>query len=264
VALFASAYTSCGIHRDEDTMNNTDTSILEVDNDTHTTQFARGLLLSPAEVEYVAQDHDPMTRQQVKGHWFLCGHCSPAMFDHIIKQQGTQLKHDLSLYTFGGNNLGAGATFLLLTQYFEGAQHRFLLPIWDPRVPAFLQAIEAGLFSVLLARQGDERATILTSGAVAAVTELLAYRTQPTQAQLSELLAGLPGVLEQAASPALDAEACESYQGAQELRDVSLSVVIEALVPDAMRQEALQRQAQQQQATPQEAMLATTSSSWLH
>lgn len=254
-------------------MHNTEPSILEVDHDTHTTQFARALLLSPAEMEHAAQDHDPMTRQQVKGHWFLCGDCSPAMFDSIVRQEGTQVQHDLTLYTCGGSNLGAGATFLLLTQYFEGAQHRFLLPIWDPRVPAFLQAIEEGRFSVSLARQGDERATILTSGAVASVTELLAYRTQPSQEQLRELVAGLPGVLEQAASPALDTEAWESHQGTQELRDVSLSVVIEALITDAMRQEALQRQTQQQamqqeatphETTPHEAMLATTRSSWLH
>ena len=77
------------------------------------------------------------------------------MFDHIARQGDVGLRHALGVF-----RRGDGTKLLVATQQLGNAQHRFLVPTWDPRVPNLLEAFSQGQTSISLARKGDTQAVV--------------------------------------------------------------------------------------------------------
>ena len=206
-------------------MNITDHTIFESLKKTHRAQYTMGRLMSPEEVEEATEDHDQRTRQRVRGHWFLCGDCSQEMFDDIVRQGDATLRHALGVI-----QRDDGTKFLVVTHQLGKAQHRFLVPMWDPRVPDLLHAVSRGRYSISLARKGDTQALVLSAAANAPLAaELQKHLNMPTPdtQQLQTLLRALPTMMETAAEP-------DNFPNLEEsltITDVSLSIVFDAMVP---------------------------------
>lgn len=204
----------------------TDSTIYETQKSTHRAQYTMARLMSPEEVEEATEDHDQRTRQRVRGHWFLCGDCSQEMFDDIARQGDVAIRHALGVF-----QRGDGTKFLVVTHQLGNAQHRFLVPMWDPRVPNLLDALSQGQTSISLARKGDTQAVVLSATADAPLTlELRKHLDMhiPGPQQLQRLLQALPKLMETAAEPENFPELIEGVA----VTDVSLSVVFDVMLPN--------------------------------
>ena len=177
----------------------TDSTIFETQKSTHRAQYTMARLMSPEEVEEATEDHDQRTRQRVRGHWFLCGDCSQEMFDDIVRKGDAALRHALGVI-----QRDDGTKFLVVTHQLGNAQHRFLVPMWDPRVPDLLDAVSLGRYSISLARKGDTHALVLSAYANAPLAAELRKHLDmpmPDPQQLQGLLQALPKLMETAAEP---------------------------------------------------------------
>lgn len=207
-------------------MNFTDSTIFEIQKTGHRAQYTMGRLMSPEEVDEATEGYDPHVQSLIKGHWFLCGDCSQEMFDDIARQGEVAIRHALGVF-----QRGDGTKFLVVTHQLGNAQHRFLVPGWDPRVPDFLQAVSQGFYSVSLARKGDTEALVLSGtpdAPLALKLRKLLNMSTPEPQQLQTLLRGLPRLMETAAEPENFPELIEGVA----VTDVSLSVVFDAMLPN--------------------------------
>ena len=203
----------------------TDSTIFEIQKTSHRAQYTMGRLMSPEEVDEATEDHDHQTRQRVRGHWFLCGDCSQEMFDHIARQGDATLRHALGVI-----QRDDGTKFLVVTHQLGNAQHRFLVPMWDPRVPDLLDAVSLGRYSISLARKGDTHALVLSAYANAPLAAELRKHLDmpmPDPQQLQGLLQALPKLMETAAEPEHFPNLIEGVK----VTDVSLSIVFDAMLP---------------------------------
>jgi hypothetical protein len=123
-----------------------------------------------------------------------------------------------------------GTRFLVVTHQLGNAQHRFLVPMWDPRVPSLLDALRQGQISISLARKGDTQALVLSATANASLAlELRKHLDMhmPEPQQLQALLRALPQWMETVAEPEQFPNLVEGLA----ITDVSVSIVFDAMQP---------------------------------
>lgn len=206
-------------------MHITDHTIFESHQTSHLAQYTLGRLMSPEEVEEATEDHNELTHQRVRGRWSLCGDCSQDMFDDIVRKGDATLRHALGVI-----QRDDGTKFLVVTHQLGNAQHRFLVPMWDPRMPDLLDAVSLGRYCISLARKGGTQAMVLSATANASLAaELRKHldRPVPDPQQLQALLQALPQLMEAAAEP----ENFPNLMEGQAITDVSVSVVFDAMLP---------------------------------
>ena len=204
-----------------------DSTIYEIRKSGHRAQYTMGRLMSPNEVEEATEGYDPHVRSRIRGHWSLCGDCSQEMFDGIARLGAAALR-----YSVGVSQRGDDTKFLVITHQLGNAQHRFLVPMWDPRVPNLLEAFSQGQTSISLARKGDTRAVVLPTAADAPMAQRLRNHLHvPEQQQIQALLQTLPALIEQAAQP----QRIPTLVEGQDISDVSVSIVFDALRPSLNR-----------------------------
>ena len=207
-------------------MHTIHSNILDIQKTGYRAQYTVGRLMSSNEVDEATEDYDHLTRQRVEGHWFLCGDCSQEMFDGIALQGEAALR-----YSLGVSQRGDDTKFLVITHQLGNAQHRFLVPMWDPRVPNLLEAFSQGQTSISLARKGDTRAVVLSLTADAPFAlELRKHLDMymPDSQRLQALLRAMPQWMETAAEP-------EQFPNLGEglvINDVSVSIVFDAMLPN--------------------------------
>ncbi|CAG9187467.1 hypothetical protein [Cupriavidus pinatubonensis] len=175
---------------------------------------SHGRLMDPGEVQEAAA-----RRQGIPGllsGWCLCGDTTESMFDAIIKH-GDGV--DVRLSGFVGPANGAYAT---ITQQVGGMQHRFLLPLYEPPVIAFLKALERQPIQVMLGRAGQDQALMLHNALPWRNILPLVGMCEPNRrvgvvATLEELTEAVHAVSRPETIPSV-------YKGIA-LRDVSVSVI---------------------------------------
>ena len=207
-------------------MHTLHSNILDIQKTGHRAQYTVGRLMSPKEVEEATEGYDHQTRQRVRGHWLLCGDCSQEMFDHIARLGAAALRHSLGVI-----QRDDGTKFLVVTHQLGNAQHRFLVPMWDPRVPDLLDAVSLGRYSISLARKGDTQALVLSAAANAPLSKELRKHLDipmPEPQQLQALLRALPQLMETAAEP----EQFSNLMEGLAIADVSVSIVFDAMLPN--------------------------------
>jgi len=204
-------------------MHTTDNPIYEIQKTSHRAQYTVGRLMSPEQVDQATQGYEYLTRQSLRGHWSLCGDCSQEMFDNIARQGDVALRHALGVI-----QRDDGTKFLVVTHQIGKAQHRFLVPMWDPRVPDLLHAVSIGRYSISLKRKGDTQAVVLSADAdVPLAIELRKHlMPMPDPKQLQSLLRALPQFMETVATPV----AFPNLQEGLAITDVSVSIVFYAMV----------------------------------
>ena len=204
----------------------TDSTIFEIQRTGHRAQYTMGRLMSPKEVDEATEGYEPHVQSRIRGHWFLCGDCSQEMFDDIARQGDVELRHALGVFQRGN-----GTKFLVVTHQLGNAQHRFLVPMWDPRVPNLLDALSQGLTSISLARKGDTQAVVLSLTADAPYAlELRKHLDMfmPDPQRLQALLRAMPEWMETAAEP----EQFPNLMEGLAITDVSVSIVFDAMLPN--------------------------------
>ena len=180
----------------------------------------------PTKLDEASEGYDHQTRQRVRGHWFLCGDCSQEMFDGIARHGEAALR-----YSLGVSQRGDDIKFLVVNHQLGNAQHRFLVPMWDPRVPNLVEALSQGQTSISLARKGDTQAVVLSLTADAPYAlELRKHLDMfmPDPQRLQALLRATPEWMETAAEPEQFPNLIEGLA----ITDVSVSIVFDAMLPN--------------------------------
>ena len=207
-------------------MHTIHSNILDIQKTGYRAQYTVGRLMSPNEVDEATEDYDHLTRLRVEGHWFLCGDCSQEMFDGIARHGEAALR-----YSLGVSQRGDDIKFLVVNHQLGNAQHRFLVPMWDPRVPNLVEALSQGQTSISLARKGDTQAVVLSLTADAPYAlELRKHLDMfmPDPQRLQALLRAMPEWMETAAEPEQFPNLIEGLA----ITDVSVSIVFDAMLPN--------------------------------
>lgn len=114
-------------------------------------------LMSPEEVYGATLSQPEYVRERVRNKWSLCGDVNDKTFDLLMKQADGSLPLRITAY-----KTPAGAPYAVMTHQLAGGfQHRFLLPLYAPRVAKFLAAMDHDELGFLLGKNGEMAAVVL-------------------------------------------------------------------------------------------------------
>ncbi len=118
-----------------------------------------GRLMSPEEVNAAIGTQPDQVIQEVVGCWTLCGDVSTGMFSAL--RAASVLRGATERVTAFLSPAGAG--YAVLTQQLQGFQHRFLLPLFEPRIIAFVAAMNRDSLVYSLGNDDDAEALVWRS-----------------------------------------------------------------------------------------------------
>jgi hypothetical protein len=179
--------------------------------------FSPATLWSPGEVQTAIAQEPLDLRKKFKGSWYLCGDISNEMFKVLAEES----RQELALRVFGIET-PVGARYGIVCHQIRSHVHRFLLPLYEPRVGDFLLAMRGGRLGIQLGREGSEHAAMLTAQAP----------LEPELVPLVKLASPLPRELARLAIGELASVIAETSQpsgfnvGPEPAYEVSLSVVL--------------------------------------
>jgi hypothetical protein len=176
---------------------------------------SNGRLMTPIDVHEAV--HHRRGIPGLRPCWYLCGDTRESMFDEIGRH-GAGV--DIRLSGFIG---AAGGAYATITQQFSGMQHRFLLPLFEPPVIAFLKSLEQQPIQAMLGRQGQTQAIVLHNelpwrNIVPLVGMCQQNRQVAVDETLAEVMAAIRAVCRSETIPSV-------YKGAP-LTEVSVSVIL--------------------------------------
>lgn len=155
-------------------------------------------LMKPEEVVTATATYPPAFRERFWGRWSLCGDFSTEMFDSVQAAQSSLLP--MRLTAFGSP---AGVFYGVISHQFEGHVHRFVLPLYEPRVRQLLECIHRENLMFMAGRSEGAEALVLDSPLEpAGFGPLLALSSEPTSSQLADALEELPLVIDRLRQPA--------------------------------------------------------------
>lgn len=176
---------------------------------------SNGRLMAPSEVQEAIHQRNGIPG--LHPGWCLCGDVKACMFDAIIKH-GNGV--DIRLSGFVGPADGAYAT---ITQQLGGMQHRYLLPLYEPPVIAFLAALERQSIQTMLGREGQTQALVLHNALPwRNIVPLVGMCQQTRRVGVDETLAEMMEAIHAVSRP----ETIPSVYKGVALTEVSVSVIL--------------------------------------
>lgn len=182
------------------------------------TLFHPARLMTPAEVQKSTANHGPEVQKRTKGQWYLCGDVSLAMFAVL----GAAVREEVAM-RIDSFSSPAGARYAVVSHQVNGLVHRFLLPLYEPRVAEFVVGMSTGEVGFSLGKDGESDALLIGSPLpgnrfvpVLSVAEPLRPET------LHDALAEFPKVINTVKQPSQ----VPSLRRGEPVLDVSVSVVM--------------------------------------
>lgn len=108
------------------------------------------VLLNPAEVDVAFKDYPAEARLEVCGRWMLIGAVHPATYSAFKANAGGDITADMTVFP-----TPSGAVAALLSCQFGARQHRFVLPLFEPKVMEMLAAATQGALNIYLECAGE-------------------------------------------------------------------------------------------------------------
>lgn len=110
----------------------------------------KATLLNPIEVEKASQKCEHEIREQLKSYWALCGSVGQKMMKRLQTNAEVGLPTQLTAC-----RTGSGAAYAVLICQLDDVQSRFILPLYDSTVIAFLAAAVNEPFNLRLKTSGS-------------------------------------------------------------------------------------------------------------
>lgn len=113
----------------------------------------KAVLQNPLEVEISTRGCPAEQRDNLRGQWMLAGTISSLMFDDLKANMPNDLSAHLSAIT-----TPSGAAYAFITCQKGVRQHRFVLPLYEPKVMEFFGVVSRQPLNLYLgnAKGGDE------------------------------------------------------------------------------------------------------------
>ena len=182
------------------------------------TQFAKGRLMSPAEVAAATRHRTRSEIERYEQRWMLCGDVKAATYDLFTRIPGSDIPFRVSAFSST-----LGSHWGVITHQLEGHQHRFVLPLGEPASAAFFRAMPMARHGFSLGRAGGLEAVVIQGQPLGAdIRPLL---------QLCESASGLSSAvclqdLHRVMLTLARADAIPSFITGCEVTDVSVSITL--------------------------------------
>lgn len=188
----------------------------------HKPLFALAQLVSPQELKAAIQGHEHQHElEKFAKSWLLQGDCSKGMVEKLRGQGWLDAVGRLD-YVDCSN----GFAFAVLTKQIETHQHRFILPLWDPKVAGFIRGMKAGNYRLSFTAEGTQDTVVVPGmkmGAIEGYQPVLGKRPAPEQMGLvSEIFPSLLAAVG-------ELEGIETLIPQCAVEDVSVSVLMDAV-----------------------------------
>lgn len=180
--------------------------------------FYPARLMTPAEVIEAIANNPPEVQERAKGKWHLCGDVSMPMFAVLTAAVREEVAMRVDSFS-----TPAGARYGVVSHQVNGFVHRFLLPLYEPRVAEFVMAMRTGELAFLLGNDGEENALLVGPPVRGnGLAPLLSVVKPFPRAKLHDVLAELPKVINTVKQPSQ----VMSLRHPEPVIDVSLSVLL--------------------------------------
>ena len=188
-----------------------------------------GRVMSPTEVVGALTSYSDEVRQRVAGHWMFCGDVAAPLFERIQNERDGRIPFRIT-----GFKSSLGGAYAVLTHQLAGHQHRFLLPLYEPRVVKCIAGLDAGLLGFMFGNNEGDDAVVLTGYAPnVEFRPLLALQGPARDPDLRDMLVELPMAIATMASSTW----IPSLVSAERVLAVSVSVVIPDAALDTIRRD---------------------------
>lgn len=117
-----------------------------------------GRLMAPAQVKAATASYSEVLQNKVAGHWTLCGDVQTEMFVRLPVGDCYDMQERFTSFS-----TPAGGSYAVLSQQCQGFQHRFLLPLFEPQVGAFLASMAQSALVISLANNDGVEAVVWRS-----------------------------------------------------------------------------------------------------
>jgi hypothetical protein len=182
--------------------------------------FFPARVMTPTEVREALQNRPPVEQSWTEGKWYLCGDVQTQLFLLANAQFGSRMKERITAYS-----TPVGGHYAVISHQVLGWCHRFLLPLYEPKVMALLTGLRTQKLGFSLGNAGGEGAVLVSSNFnAAAFAPLVPMARALPDGQLKRVFRELPKVINSMNDPGQIPSMVEGI----DIVDVSVSVVMPA------------------------------------
>lgn len=180
--------------------------------------FFPARLMDPLEVKTAIENRPPEVGSWTSGKWYLCGDVRSKLFAMFMADFRDAIAVRLTAYC-----TPAGGNYAVISHQLFGCAHRFVLPLYAPKVQAMLLELQKVELGFLFGNEGGQDAVLTRSPlSRSAFAPLLAMTNPLHKAALHDVLAELPRVISAMNQP----KQVPSLRRGEKVEDVSVSVVL--------------------------------------
>ena len=180
--------------------------------------FFPARLMDPLEVKTAIENRPPELGSWTNGKWYLCGDVRSELFAMFKAEFRDAIAVRLTAYT-----TPAGGNYAVVSHQLFGWAHRFVLPLYEPKVQEMLLEMQRVELGFLFGNEGAQDAVLtrfpLSRGAFA---PLLAMSNSLPNNSALKVIAELPQVICAMNEP----KQVPSLRRGEKVEDVSVSFVL--------------------------------------
>lgn len=180
--------------------------------------FYPARIMDPSEVQHATLGRPSTVQAWTQGKWYVCGDVRSKLFGMLKAEH-----RDASAVRLTAFNSPAGGSYAVLSHQILGLAHRFLLPLYEPKVEELLLGLQRAELGMLFGNEGKDDAVLLHCPLSALAFAPLLAMTSPLQKEtLHDVIAELPMVISAMNQP----KQVPSLRRGEFVTDVSVSVVM--------------------------------------
>lgn len=181
-------------------------------------------IMSPQEVSSAITTSTRGLSELLERRWMLCGDVAAETFALMRQIPLRDVACRVSAFT--SSNFG---NYAVIAHQVSTHHHRFVLPLWDPEVIAFIRALQTQPHGFMLGCAGAMDAVVLPGFASAGeLRPLLRFCSEPTEQEFGVLIGELPLVIATMAR----VDAIPSVDAARPVTTASMSFCLPARISD--------------------------------
>lgn len=174
--------------------------------------------MDPLEVKKAVENRPSAVGSWTKSKWYLCGDAKTELFSMFKAGFRESVAVRLTAY-----DTPAGGSYAVISHQIYGWTHRFVLPLYEPKVRAMLLDLQSAELGFMFGNEGEEDAVLLHCPLGApAFLPLLAKSNPLRKSTLKDVLAELPQVIRTMNVP----NQVPSLRRGECVTDVSVSAVL--------------------------------------
>jgi hypothetical protein len=174
--------------------------------------------MDPLEVKKAVENHPSGVGSWTKEKWYLCGDAKSELFSMFKADFRESVAVRLTAY-----DTPAGGSYAVISHQIYGWTHRFVLPLYEPKVRTMLLDLQSAELGFMFGNEGGKDAVLLNCPLGAPAFAPLFAKSNPLRkSELQDVLEELPKVIRTMKEPSQ----VPSLRRGERVTDVSVSAVL--------------------------------------